>query len=153
MQLHLPQTLEQVAALDGRLLVLSFAPMARLKEWVSFFKKEFLVAYYEENGLGLPENIFERTRFVANPELAVYHAYELGRNRSEEVYSFKILRQYARWRKQGKPVHEPTEDPLQRGGDFVVGRDGRLTLAYSGRDQSDRPSIADILAALRPSNS
>lgn len=148
MQLHRPETLAEIVARDGRLLVISFAPLARLQAWVPFFEKEFLANYYMENGLTRPDNFFARTRFVADSELAVYRAYGLGRNKPEEVYSFKILRQYARWRAQGRPVHQPTEDPLQRGGDFVVGRDGRLNFSYCGRDQADRPLISSILNAL-----
>jgi hypothetical protein len=49
---------------------------------------------------------------------------------------------------QGKPIRL-RDDALQRGGNFVVGRDGHLTLAHTGRDQSDRPEPAEILAALR----
>jgi hypothetical protein len=148
-QLHQPEVLEHLVELGGELLVLSFAKMERLQRWIPHFRDNFLVPYYEEQQAAWPADIFARTRFVADPDLVAYHAYGLGQNRLEEVYSRAILRQYARWRAQGKPVQPPAEDPLQRGGNFVVGRDGRLTLAHSGRDQSERPGVAEMLASMR----
>lgn len=149
MQLHLPPVLEQLAALDAQLLVVSFAKVGRLEHWVPYFTRAFLAPRYREHGLALPANPFARTRFVADPELAVYHAYGLGRNSRWRVYGPGILWQYARWWAQGKPLRKVQDDPLQRGGNFVVGRDGRLTFAHTGRDQADRPSAAAILEALR----
>jgi hypothetical protein len=43
----------------------------------------------------------------------------------------------------------PNGDTLQKGGDFVVNRRGQVTLSHIGRDQSDRPKITDVLAALK----
>jgi hypothetical protein len=43
------------------------------------------------------------------------------------VYGPRILWQYALWWLQGKPIRL-RDDALQRGGNFVVGRDGHLTL-------------------------
>lgn len=149
MQLHQPAILQELAVLEARLLVLSFAALPRLQVWLSHFETYFLRPSYEEQGLELPADIFARTCFLADPALEVYHAYGLGRNRPEEVYSRQILRQYARWRAQGKPVQPPAEDPLQRGGDFVVNRQNQLTLAHTGHGQAERPTIAAILAALR----
>ncbi len=148
MQLHQPDVLAELTRLDARLLVLSFAPLARLKKWVPHFQTSFLAPWYTEQGFSLPDYPFIRTAFVADPALKVYHAYGLGQNKPEEVYSRKILRQYARWRAQGKPVVSPTEDPLQRGGNFVINQQNRLTLSHVGNDQSDRPTVSDILAAV-----
>ncbi len=78
----------------------------------------------------------------------MYRTYGLGRHSVREVYGFKFLLQYALWAAQGKPIRNNLQDKLQRGGNFVVGRDGRLTLSYIGRDQSDRPRTEQILAAL-----
>lgn len=96
----------------------------------------------------MPAEPLARTRFLADPERAVYRAYGLGRNSLLRVYGPRILAQYVVWGLRGKPIRI-REDTLQRGGNFVVGRDGRLTLAHTGRDQADRPSVDTILAALR----
>ncbi len=91
---------------------------------------------------------FVRTQFLADPARQAYHAYGLGRLTPLKAGGPRILKQYVRWLFQGRPVHWTTEDVLQRGGDFVVGRDGRLTFCHVGRDQSETPSADAILAAL-----
>jgi hypothetical protein len=148
-QLHRPDILKQLAELEGWWLVFSFAKMVGLQSWIPHFRDNFLLPYYQENGLEPSGELFARTRFIADPSLEIYHAYGLGRNKITAVYSRQILRQYARWRAEGKPVHWPQEDPLQRGGNFVVNRAGRLTLAHSGRDQSERPTPSQILESMR----
>lgn len=130
------------------MLVVSFANEDKLRRWVPFFRRQFVEPAYAERGLALPINIFERVRFLADPSRGVYRAYGLGRNAVWRVYGPQILWQYARWGIQGKPIRL-TDDALQRGGNFVVARDGRLTLAHTGRDQSDRPAPARIIEALR----
>lgn len=130
------------------MLVISFATLPRLQAWVPFFRANFIEPFYQERGLKRTTALFDQTHFVANPSLAVYRAYGLGRNSHLKVYGPDILWQYAQWALEGKPLKKPTEDPLQRGGNFVVGRDSRLTLSHLGRDQSDRPKISEILAGL-----
>jgi hypothetical protein len=148
-QLHQPDVVDQLAALDARLLVVSFADLDRLSHWGPYFRRRFLApAYAERNVEQPPADPFARTRFLADPERGVYQAYGLGPNSVFRVYGLRILWQYLRWGLQGKPIRL-RDDTLQRGGDFVVGRDGHFTLAHTGRDQSDRPPVRAILAALR----
>jgi hypothetical protein len=113
-----------------------------------FFNRQSLQPAYAHHGLTPPEDVVTRIRFLADPSRAVYHAYGLGRNSVWRVYGPRILRQYIKWGMQGKPIRL-TDDTLQRGGNFVVGRDGRLTLAHTGRDQFDRPAPEAILGAHR----
>jgi hypothetical protein len=129
-------------------VVISFADEERLRRWIPYFQQQFLAPAYRSQGLAVPDTVFERTHFLADPSRVVYHAYGLGRNSIWRVYGPRILWQYALWWIQGKPIRL-RDDALQRGGNFVVGRDGHLTLAHTGRDQSDRPEPAEILAALR----
>jgi hypothetical protein len=35
------------------------------------------------------------------------------------------------------------------GGDFVVGRDGRVAYAFRSTDPDDRPPVDDLIAAVR----
>ena len=152
MQLHLPPTLQELAALDAHLLVISFAPLARLDRYTRYLRDTLIPMGYRERGLTPPANrdvLYARTRFAADPTLAVYHAYGLGRNSVLRVYGPRIIWQYVVWGLRGRRIRFGGEDTLQRGGNFVVGRDGRLTLAHTGRDQADRPPIAAILDALR----
>lgn len=148
-QLHRPPILETLAALDARLLVLSFADLDRRRDWVPYFHHSVLEPSYAEQGLTLPVDPFARTRFAADPPRGVYHAYGLGRNSVLRVYGPRILWGYGiRWLLRGEPPRIQA-DPLQRGGDFVIGRDGHIRLAHMGRDQADRPPILAILDALR----
>ncbi len=147
MQLHRPAVLAEFERLDAHLLVVSFAEPDYLKKWIPHFQANFLEPFYREHDLD-PEGVFSRTGFAADPERTVYHAYGLGLNTVREVYGFKILRQYARWKAEGKQVELPLQDPLQRGGDFVVNRAGKLTLSFTGHNQSERPAVEVILKAL-----
>lgn len=151
MQLHQPAFLNELAALDARLLVLSFADVNQLRNWVPYFQRHFLEPASAHLDVAAHRtDPFERTRFLADRTRGVYHAYGLGRNSAWRVYGPQILWQYAKWWAQGNLILIQ-DDALQRGGDFVVDRDGRLKLAHTGRDQSDRPSADAILTALRHS--
>ena len=147
MQLHQPDVQQWLAALDARLLVFSFAPLDRLTAWVPYLRDTLLAPSYRQRNLSLPVNAFARTHFVADPDRVAYAAYGLGRNSVLRVYGPRILWRYLWWGLHGKPIRL-RDDTLQRGGDFVVGRDGRLILSHTGRDQSDRPSVSALLAAL-----
>ena len=118
---------------DAYLLVFSFADQERVRDWIRFLNRQFLEPAYAPRGLTPPEDVFARTRFLADPSRTVYRAYGLGRNSVWRVYGPRILWQYVKWGMQGKPIRL-NGDALQRGGNFVVGRDGRLTLAHTGRD-------------------
>lgn len=148
MQLHRPQALKEFEAHDARMLVVSFAPLDRLKDWVPYWQKQFVENDYRKNNLDLPRSLLARTRFLADPELSVYHAYGMGRYSPLAAYGPKIVWQYLKWMIEGKPINLPHGDTLQRGGDFVVDRKGRLTLSYVGSDQSERPPVAEILRSL-----
>ena len=145
--MHQPDVLEQFAALGARLLVVSFARRDHLSAWIPYFQRTLLAPAYRQRNLAMPAHPFARTTFVADPDRAAYTAYGLGRNSVLRVYGPRILWRYVRWGIEGKPI-KINGDTLQRGGDFVVGRDGRLTLAHTGRDQADRPPASVILAAL-----
>lgn len=149
MQLHRPTTLEVFKALDARIIVVSFAPLDETTEWVSYFKRTYIDPLYEKEKLKLDSDVFVRTRFVADPELSAYHRYGLGRHSVFEVYGPGIVWQYLRWILGGRRLRPTSQDTLRRGGDFVVGRGDRLTLAHVGRDQSQRPSVEQLVAALR----
>lgn len=148
MQLHLPEIQYQFAALNAQLLVVSFAPIKELRGWVPYFRHYFLERYFKENSLERPPEFFERSRFLSDKQLDVYHAYGLGRFSPWRAYGPKIIRQYMKFIAQGKPLRMPGGDTLQKGGDFVVNREGRLTLSHFGNDQSERPAVADIIQAL-----
>ncbi len=147
-QLHLPTAADAIAARDARIQVISFADLPRLQGWVPYFRTYFVEPHYAKLNLPVPNDVFARTHFLADPELTAYHAYGLGRNSLLRVYGTRILWQYLRWFIQRKPVRRPNQDTLQRGGNFVINHAGLLTLAHTGRDQTERPSVGAIIAAL-----
>jgi hypothetical protein len=148
-QLHLPEIQDKFAALESQIFVVSFAPIERLREWVPYFRQSFLEQYFKKHQLEKPTDFFSRTRFLSNQQLDVYHAYGLDRFSPWRAYGPKIIRRYMKLIVQGKPLRMPDGDTLQKGGDFVVNRDRRLTLSHIGTDQSERPAISDILTALQ----
>jgi hypothetical protein len=131
------------------MLVVSFAPVDRLRIWVDHLRREFLEPRCKNEGISLPPDPFDRTTFASDVARSAYHLYGLGRNSPLRVFGPKILWQYARWAAKGNLIVGYPDDPLQRGGDFVVGRDDRLALSHSGRDQADRPGASVVLNALR----
>jgi len=138
-QLHQPRVLEAFRRAGAGLLVVSFADLEYLKNWVPWWRDTFIDG---------DQAAIERTRFVADPGRIAYEAYGLGHHSARKVYSPRILLQYMKWAAEGKPVRKTDEDKLQRGGDFVVGSDGRVLFSHTGRDQSERPPVRRILAAL-----
>ena len=149
MQLHLPEIQNQFADLAAQIIVVSFAPIEELTDWVPYFRKYFLERYFRKRQLEQPTGFFRRTRFLSDQGLKVYQAYGLGRFSTWKAYGPKIIRQYVGFMLQGKPLRMPNGDTLQKGGDFVVNREGRLTLSHVGSDQSERPAVAEILRALK----
>ena len=149
MQLHQPSVQRQFQKLNATLVVVSFSGASVLAEWVAFFRTEFLARSYRENGLELPDSVFARTIFLSDPELTAYHAYGLGRMSPLRAFGFKNLWRYVRWSFQGKLIAKWYGDPFQRGGDFVVGSNGLITLAHTGPDQANRPAPQRIIEALR----
>jgi len=96
-QLHQPHILDSLAALDARLLVVSFAPLSEFRDWVPYFRKTFLERFYKDNNLEMRSDIFARTRFVADPGLDAYHAYGLGRLSAWAAYGPKIVWPYLKF--------------------------------------------------------
>jgi hypothetical protein len=86
---------------------------------------------------------------LVDPTRAVYRAYGLGRGSVRKVWGPKTWWAYAKLIGRGRHFQLPTEDTLQLGGDFVVGRDGRLVYVFRSDDPDDRPTVDDLLVAVR----
>jgi hypothetical protein len=65
------------------------------------------------------------------------------------VWGLKSVRAYGRLLRHGRRLERPSSDTLQLGGDFVVDRDGRLAYAYRSRGPDDRPTVDDLVDAVR----
>lgn len=108
---------------------------------VTFTPHEQLVRYRER--LRLPFAL------LSDPDRAAYHAYGLVRGSPWRVYGPRTWLRYAQLLRRGRRLERITEDTLQLGGDFIVGRDGRLAYAYRPTGPDDRPDVADIVRAVR----
>lgn len=135
MQLH--QSLYEHDISSDHVVAISFAAPEFLQRWISS------VLWKEASS-----SVFEQTRFVANPDRSFYHAYGLGQYSRTQVYGAKVLLQYAWLALQGRSLPKTNQDPLQKGGDFVV-KDNVVRLSHVGKNQSDRPSIKSIVALLQ----
>ena len=90
---------------------------------------------------------------LADESRSVYRAYGLGRGSVRRVYGWRTLRRYWELLRAGRDLERPSEDTLQLGGDFVVGRDGRLVYAFRSKGPDDRPGVDDLIRVvgnLRP---
>ncbi len=88
--------------------------------------------------------------FLVDQALASYRAYGLDSS-ALRAWSPRNLLYYAKAKLQGRETLGNRGDTHQLGGDFVVGPNGRLRLAHPSRDPIDRPSIDQLLHAIRAS--
>ena len=107
---------------------------------VTFTRQRNLRGYRGRFGLPFP--------VLADEPRAAYRAYGLGRGPWWRVWGPGTVRAYGRLLRRGGRLRRPTEDTLQLGGDFVVGRDGRLVFVYRSKGPSDRPPVKDLVAAV-----
>ncbi|HEY3701992.1 MAG TPA: AhpC/TSA family protein [Acidimicrobiales bacterium] len=86
---------------------------------------------------------------LADEDRHCYRGYGLGRAPVWRAYGLSTLRRYAELVRQGHRPGRPTEDTLQLGGDFVVGRDGRLVYAFRSQSPDERPAVDELVEAVR----
>lgn len=108
---------------------------------VTFTRRRNLRGY--RSRLGLPYPV------LADEQRAAYRDYGLGQGRWWRVWGPATLRAYARLLRSGARLQRPAEDTRQLGGDFVIGRDGRIVYAYLSKGPADRPPVGDLVAAAR----
>jgi peroxiredoxin len=86
---------------------------------------------------------------LADEDRHCYRDYGLGRAPARRAFGPTTLRRYVELMRQGRRPQLPHEDLLQLGGDFVIGRDGRLVYAFRSRTPDDRPAIDELVEAVR----
>lgn len=111
---------------------------------VIFFSGPEYVAAYQA------ERLHPMTVLV-DEERASYRAYGFRRGSVRRVWGLRTWRAYARLLRAGRRFERPTEDTLQLGGDVVVDRDGRISYVFRSSDPADRPSVDELLDAVRRS--
>ena len=108
---------------------------------VTFTRRRNLRGYRGRFGLPYP--------VLADESRATYGAYGLRRGAWWRVWGPGTILAYASLVRRGAKLRKPPEDPMQLGGDFVVGRDGRLVYVYRSKGPSDRPRVEELVAATR----
>jgi len=122
---------------------------------VTFTDPNNLGASAQANALPFP--------VLADPDRSAYRAFGLGRGSVARVWGWRSARKYAEllWahRSSRRPTNRParslprrrgpTEDTLQLGGDFVVGGDGTLAYGFWGDGPDDRPTVDELIDAVR----
>ena len=90
-------------------------------------------------------------RILLDPDRSAYRAFGLGRGSVRRVWGVRALARYLQLIGSGglRNLRRPTEDSLQLGGDFVVAPDGTLAWAFRGDGPDDRPSVDELVAAVR----
>jgi alkyl-hydroperoxide reductase/thiol specific antioxidant family protein len=110
---------------------------------VSMSRPEVLARYLAGRPLPFP--------LVADPDRRAYAAFGLGRTTWARLARPGVLWRYAKLVARGAPVRRVPEgeDPLQTGGDFLVGPGRRLSWAYASADPTNRPRVDQVLAEAR----
>ncbi|MCB0990195.1 MAG: hypothetical protein KDB16_04405 [Acidimicrobiales bacterium] len=108
---------------------------------VTFAEPERLAAHEQHLGIGFP--------VYADPGRELYGRFGLGRGSVADIWNVGTLKLYARLLRSGRRLRRPTEDTRQLGGDFVVDADGTLVWGHWPRSPDDRPSVDDLIAAVR----
>jgi hypothetical protein len=119
---------QEIAALHGRVAVVSFASPGHLKRFA---------------GSGHPY------LWLADPERQSYNRLGLGRRGLFAIAPPRAVWGYIRFALRGKIWHPEQLDMAQMGGDFVFDRDGNLTLRHVSSRSDDRPSMDALMSAFR----
>lgn len=106
---------------------------------ITFSTPDLLAEYRSTHQLRIP--------ILQDPERQTYRAYGLGRGSMSRVWGLRTMRRYASivGRSGLGRLHRPTEDPLQLGGDFLVGPDGRLAWGFWSEGPDHRPGVEEIV--------
>ena len=110
---------------------------------VTFTKPAQLTTYSQNHDLPFA--------ILVDADRVAYRAYGLGRGSVRRVWGWKAARKYLELlRSDGlSGLARPTEDTLQLGGDFVIAPDGTLAYGFWGAGPDDRPSVDDLIEAVR----
>ena len=110
---------------------------------VLFTRRRNLRGYRNRNGI--PYTV------VTSEDRAAYRAYGLGRTSVRRAYGLRTIARYVALLRAGRRFERPSEDTLQLGGDFVVGPDGELAYAFRSSGPDDRPTVDELVEAVRAS--
>jgi peroxiredoxin len=123
------------------------------KEEIARIGAEVLLVAYDEPSLlaaKMMRGLEVGYRLLLDPDQKAYARWGLGRTTlARTVLSPSLTWRYVKLLAQGERFLGLAPDILQLGGDFVVGRDGRIAFAHAMRDNGDRIEVERLLVALR----
>jgi len=125
---QLCQKLDQIQALNTRVLIISFGTLPAAQAWL----KETCAPF----------------RVLIDSERSVYRSYGLERSLLRS-WGPKTMWRYVRLLAAGRKWRGIQGDSAQLGGDFIVQASGVLRLAYRSHDPTDRPPVDDLLNILK----
>lgn len=106
---------------------------------MTFVAPSLLAAFERELGLGA-------VTLRADPDRAIYAALGFGRASFRRVWlDPRVWRRYAALLARGRRARAPEQDPLQLGGDAVLGRDGEVFWRFASRGPEDRPAASIVV--------
>jgi peroxiredoxin len=121
--------LDEFRRLGAEVIVVSFAQPDRLTQYLAARPWPFQV--------------------LADPSRSAYRAFGLGSATWTQLLKPRVIAKYLGLILRGRMPHMAHEDVHQLGGDFVFDRGGRVVFEYRSRDPADRPSISELLDAVR----
>jgi hypothetical protein len=88
-------------------------------------------------------------RMYADPDRAVYRAFELGRLPWWKLFGPRVVFKYLKllW-KGGRLQRTHGDDIAQGGGDFLVAANGDVFYEFRSDDPADRPTVETLKAAV-----
>ncbi len=108
---------------------------------VTFADPSLLAGHRAHLGLEFP--------ILADPDRTLYSRFGLSRASLLRVYNPGTIRLYASLLRKGRQLRRPTEDTRQLGGDFLIDANGRLASGFWPTSPDDRPTVHQLLAAVR----
>lgn len=82
-------------------------------------------------------------------ERIAYKAYQLERSRLRSWHPRVVWIYIKRWFQRDEFYGSHGDDTSQLGGDFIVNQNGVLRLIHPSHDPSDRPSVDELVNALK----
>ncbi|MBI5490443.1 MAG: AhpC/TSA family protein [Deltaproteobacteria bacterium] len=108
---------------------------------ISFGRIEQVEGFRRRIGIPFP--------VATDPDRRAYDAYGMSRGSFWQIWGPSVIWKYVKLVSAGLELRKPDpgDDLNQLGGDFLVGRDGRILVAHPSVTPADRPRVEDLLAA------
>lgn len=119
---------DELHSLNVEVLLISFGSAPSARAWLEETRSPFTL--------------------LLDPDRAVYCSYGAERSLLRS-WNIRTIWLYLRLLLSGRRWRGIQGDSSQLGGDFIVGSDGKVRLAYRSHDPTDRPTMARLLTVLR----